>query len=319
MNIPQYNLDGLGAEYKVTEQVEKEIAAIMGVRHCIMCTSGAAAIFLALRAVGAKRVAIPALTMVATATAAELAGCELYFVSNNEIPEGCDTYVHVSLNGRDCGIEEVVKNNPGINIVEDACQAFGSKHNGKYLGTFGKAGCISFQAYKIVSSGNGGCVITNDDEIAADVRRLKNFGREAGGQDTHDHIGYNFKFTDIQAEVMLPQLRELDSRIEKKKAMYRRYYGSLSDIMLPHSGTPWAADIYVDDRDKLMTYLKDRGIGTRKMYPILTTQKPFASYRIHGDSKEDVSRSERGLWLPSSIDITGEEIDYAINAIRSFK
>src|SRR3989338_5662840 len=161
MNIPQYNLDGLGAEFKVTEKLESEIALKLGVKHCIMTTSGTAAIFLVLRAIGAKKVAIPCLTMIGTATAAELAQCELFFVSNNEIPKECDTYVHVSLNGRDCGIEGVIKNNPNINIVEDACQAFGSKHNGKYLGTFGKVGCISFQAYKIISSGNGGCVITN--------------------------------------------------------------------------------------------------------------------------------------------------------------
>src|SRR3989344_4498790 len=106
MNIPQYNLDGLGAEFKVTEELEHEIAALLGVKHCIMTTSG-------------------------TAAAAELAGCELFFVANNEIPKECDTYVHVSLNGRDCDIEEVIENNPNINIVEDACQAFGSKHNGK--------------------------------------------------------------------------------------------------------------------------------------------------------------------------------------------
>ena len=318
-SISQYNLDGLGAEFKTTEEVEKQIAKILGVKHCIMTTSGTAAIFLALRAVGAKKVAVPSLTMIATATAAELAGCELYFVSGNEIPDECDTYVHVSLNGRSCGIEEVIKNHRKLNIIEDACQAFGSKVGDKYLGTLGRAGCISFQAYKIVSSGNGGCVITDDDGIATNVQRLKNFGREAGGQDRHDYIGYNFKFTDIQAKFMLPQLQELDTRLSKKQAMYSRYYQSLSDIMLPHPSVPWACDIYVDERDRMMEYLKSKDIGTRKMYPILTTQKPFAGYEIHGDSRSDISRSERGLWLPSSIDITNEEIDYVIDAIKSFK
>jgi len=155
IKIPQYNLDGLGGEFKVTEEVERSIAEFLGVKHCVMVTSGTAAIFLALRAMGAKKVAIPSLTMIATATAAELAGCELFFVSNNEIPKEADTYVHVSLNGRDCGIEEVVKSNPDVRILEDSCQSLGSKHNGKYLGTFGEAGCFSFSPHKIISSGNG--------------------------------------------------------------------------------------------------------------------------------------------------------------------
>ena len=220
MKIPQYNLDGLGAEFKVTEDLEKSIAKLLDVKHCIMTTSGTAAIFLALRALGSKKVAVPNLTMFGTASAAELAGCELFFVSNNEIPKEVDAYVHVSLNGRDCGITDVIEKNPNINIVEDACQAFGSKYNEKYLGTFGKIGCFSFQAYKIISSGNGGCLVTNDDEIASNIKKLKNFGREAGGQDQHNSIGYNFKFTDIQAEFIFPQFKEINARVEKKQKMF---------------------------------------------------------------------------------------------------
>mgnify|MGYP001557789175 FL=1 len=318
-NIPQCNLDGLGGEFKVTEILEGEIASFLGVKHCVMVSSGTAALFLALRATGAKKVAIDSLTMFGTAVAAELAQCELFFVSNNEIPKEVDTYLHVSLNGRDCGIENAVRLNPNLNIIEDSCQAFGSKYNGKYMGTFGKVGCFSFSPHKILSAGNGGCVITNDDEIARNVRKLKNFGRESGGGDTHDSIGYNFKFTDIQAQFVLDQFEGLDARIKRKVEMYKRYYKALSSIMRPHSGVPWSADIYVDERDKLASYLAGKGIGTRKMYPLLTTQKPFAHYEIFGDSTKDRNYSEQGLWLPSSRDITDEEIDYVIEAVKAYK
>ena len=319
IKIPQYDLDGLGGEFKITEKVEKSIAEFLGMAHCVMVSSGTAAIFLALRALGVKKVAVPALTMIATATAAELAGCEISFVSNNEIPKGVDAYVHVSFNGRDSGIEDVVKSNPNIHIIEDACQAFGSKHNGKYIGTFGKVGCFSFSPHKILSAGNGGCIVTNDEGIAREVRKLKNFGREFGGGDQHDSIGYNFKFTDIQAEFMLNQLSEIESRLKRKVEIYKKYYDSLSGIMRPHKGVPWFVDAYVDDRDELASYLAEKGIGTRKMYPLLTNQKPFSHYKINGDSSQDVSYSNRGLWLPSSLKLTDDDIEYVIEAIQSWK
>src|SRR3989344_6177440 len=121
MSIPQYDLDGLGGEFKITQELERAVAEFLGVKHCVFATSGTAAIFLALRATGAKKVAIPSLTMIGTATAAELAGCEIVFVYGNELPPDVDTYVHVSLNGRDCGIEDVIKTNPNVTIIEDAC------------------------------------------------------------------------------------------------------------------------------------------------------------------------------------------------------
>ncbi len=316
MTIPQYDLDGLGGEFKRTEELERAIARFLGVKHCVMVTSGTVAIFLALRALGAKKVAIPALTMFGTASAAELAGCELVFVSNNELPPDVDAYVHVSLNGRDCGIEEVIARYPKVIMVEDACQAFGSMHKGKYLGTFGAVGCFSFSPHKILTAGNGGCVVTNDDTIARDVKRLKNFGRESGGADQHEHIGYNFKFTDIQAAFMLDQFPQLSLRIEKKKEIYARYYRGLKAVMRPHASTPWFVDMYVDDRDTLAKHLSEQGIGTRKMYPLVPTQQPFSSYTVYGDSSNDRKYSEQGLWLPSSLSLTDQQIDRVVNAIQ---
>jgi len=256
--------------------------------------------------------------MIATATAAELAGCEITLVHNNEIPKKTDTYIHVSLNGRDCGIEEVVKSHPNLVVIEDACQSFGSKHNGKYLGTFGKAGCFSFSPHKILSAGNGGCVVTNNDEIATNVRRLKNFGREFGGDDRHDFIGYNFKFTDIQAKFVLDQFLSLKLRLKRKAEIYKRYYKKLSDIMLPHTGTPWFVDVYVDDRDSLAAYLAEKEIGTRKMYPLVSSQKPFCNHQTYKDASPEPSRSTRGLWLPSSASLSNEQINYVIEAVLSY-
>ncbi len=315
ITIPQYELDGLGGEFLRTQELERRIADFLGVKHCVMVTSGTTAIFLALRAIGAKHVAIPALTMIATATAAELAGCKITFVANNELPPDVDTYIHVSLNGRDLGIEEVRQRYPHVTLIEDACQAFGSMHNGKHLGTFGKVGCFSFSPHKILTAGNGGCIVTDDDTIARTVKKLKNFGRETGGADVHDSIGYNFKFTDLQADFVLKQFDGLATLLSKKVRLYKRYYERLAPLMRPHAGVPWFVDIYVDDRDGLAAYLATQGIGTRKMYPLVTSQAPYASHSIHGFSVQDRGYSERGLWLPSSTKLTDAQADMTIEAI----
>lgn len=319
MKIPQYSLDGLGGEFKVTQELEQAFASYFGVKHCVLVTSGTVALFLALRAVGAKKVAIPPLTMFGSATAAELAGCEIVFVSGNTLPPDVDTYMHVSLNGRDCDIEEIVRLNPKVTIIEDACQSFGSKVNGKYLGTFGKIGCFSFSPHKIISAGNGGCIVTNDDELARTVRKLKNFGREFGGADQHEEIGYNFKFTDIQASFMAPQFSDIASRLNKKVTLYQQYYEKLKDIMRPHAGVPWFVDIYVEKRDELATFLKTKEIGTRTMYPLVTTQEPFLKYSTYGDMSADTQYSDQGLWLPSSLSLTDDEIEYVIESVQSWR
>lgn len=319
IKIPQYNLDGLGGEFLLTQELETKIAKFLGVKHCVMVSSGTMAVFLAIRAIGVKKVAIPPLTMIATATAVELAGCEITFVSGNKMPEGTEAYVHVSLNGRDCDIEEIMQLNPGVNIIEDACQAFGSKYKGKYLGTFGRVGCFSFSPHKILSAGNGGCVVTNEDEIATNIRRLKNFGRELGGADQHDFIGYNFKFTDIQAKFVLKQFPTLTSRIKRKKEIYKRYYKKLGDVMCSHEGTPWFVDVYVEDRDSLAKYLAEKGIGTRKMYPLITTQPPFLKNPTFGDNTLDKKYSMQGLWLPSFFKISDKQIDFIAETINEWR
>jgi len=320
--IPQYTLDGLGGEYLKTREVEEKIAAYVGAKHCIMVSNGTVAIFLALRSVGAKKVAIPALTMFGTIVAAELAGCEVVLVANNELPEDVDTYIHVSLNGRHEGVAELQARYPKVRVIEDSAQSLGSQHQGKFLGTFGVAGCYSFSPHKIISAGNGGCVVTNDDDIAHAVRCLKNFGRAEGGADTHDRIGYNFKFTDILAEFMLPQLAELDQRIARKKELYAAYYKHLSDNMLPHESVPWFVDYYVDkpeDRAGFVQFLKDRGIGTRLMYPHLNTQKSFAHLEIYGDSIETTRRAATGVWLPSYLTLTDADIATVVSVITEWR
>ena len=129
------------------------------------------------------------------------------------------------------------------------------------MGTVGQVGSFSFSAPKIISTGQGGALITNDDEIAYKLRRLKDFGRSGGGNDFHDSIGYNFKFTELQACIGIEQMKKVSKRVERKKEIYSLYKKGLAGIRgiklfeqdIEHT-VPWFYDCICDKRDELQTF-----------------------------------------------------------------
>jgi perosamine synthetase len=223
--------------------------------------------------------------------------------------------------GIDTFIELCKKHN--LILLEDSAQALGSWYpDGKHQGTHGLAGSFSFSAPKVISTGQGGAIITNDDEMAFRLRRLKDFGRSGGGNDLHDSIGYNFKFTDIQAVIGIEQMKKLDFRLDRKKEIYKLYKKELENINqikffnqdLTFT-SPWFIDVIVEKREGLINYLKVNGIGTRVMYPPINKQK---AYRQLGDYPISDYVGQNGLWLPSASQLTDFEIKEICTKIREF-
>ena len=146
---------------------------------------------------------------------------------------------------------------------------------------------------EIISTGQGGAIITNDDVIADKIRKLKDFGRIKGGIDIHDFMGYNFKFTDIQACVGVEQMKKLPLRVERKKEIYRLYKKLLEntpqvtffDQELVNT-TPWFIDALVENRKNLIAHLASRGIGSREMYPPINIQKIYQDSQEHPVSNQ---------------------------------
>ena len=190
------------------------------------------------------------------------------------------------------------------------------------MGTVSLVGSFSFSSPKIISTGQGGALVTEDDGIAFKLRRLKDFGRSGGGNDIHATIGYNFKFTDIQAVVGIEQMKKLPLRIERKKEILRKYQTLLKDVNevrffeqdLEYT-TPWFIDVLVEDRDNLVNYLKKNGIGTRVMYPPINMQK---AYNIPGEYPVSNLVGEKGLWLPSASQLSNDDINYICEKIKFF-
>jgi len=327
-------------EFQKTAELEQQIATYTGASHAIMVNSGTSALFCAVVACGigpGDEVLVPDFTMIASANVVGLAGAKPILVdvvpqdlcidlaaAERALTPRTRALMYVSINGRAREIRKAVEfcTAHSLTLIEDAAQSMGSTHAGRHLGTFGRVGILSFSPLKIITTGQGGAVITNDDEIAARARRLKDFGRLSGGVDVHESIGYNFKFTDLQAVIGLEQMKKLDGRVKRKKEMFRLYEKELRgarsieflDTDLEET-TPWFIDVLADRRDELMVHLKQRGIRTRAFYPPIHSQR---AYGLPGKFSITEDVAARGLWLPSSSALTDEEIVRVAQSIRNF-
>lgn len=325
-------------EYERTKEFEQAVAAYVGSSHGVAMVNGTVTLFAALKAVGVgpgDEVVVPDYTMIATANAVVMAGATPRFVDVSpttlcldlERAEAAITprtraMMVVSLNGRSPNMEAAttLARRHGIHLIEDAAQALGSFHEGRHLGTFGLLGSFSFSVPKIITTGQGGLLVTDDEDIAKRLRQIKDFGRRRAGVDYHEVIGFNFKFTDLQAVIGLAQMKKLESRVIRKREMYGCYRERLAGVSEVQclgidlgETTPWFIDILVPDRDALQKSLAAKGIGSRPFYPAIHSQP---AYNSGGSFPVSEDAAARGLWLPSSSFLTNEDIDRVTDAIR---
>jgi perosamine synthetase len=330
-------------EFKETRAFEARLVDLTGARYCAAAPSGTLALFLALKACGigpGDEVIVPDFTMAASATAVMLAGAAVVFADieprtlcldpervEQAITPRTRAVMFVSLNGRaPAGLAARFDRwrAKGLRIVEDAAQSLGSFIDGRHLGTVGDVGCLSFSSQKLVTMGQGGAVLTSDVEIAKRMHLLRDFGRLEGGSDHYLSVGWNLKFTDLQAVVGNSQMARLDTMIARKRALYALYRDALSGVdglEMPVTDlgrvAPWFVDVLVARERKtgLMQHLKAEGIGSRSFYPALHTQPAFAREAV---CPVAVDISERGVWLPSSLNVTDEQVARICDAIRAF-
>ncbi len=330
-------------EFRQTAEFEKRIADYTGARYCIVVNNGTISLTLMAIASGIKagdEVIVPNFTMIATPNSVKMIGATPVFVdveretlcmdiecAKRAITPKTKAIFLVTANGRypKSGIEAFEKlcKEKGLILLEDSAQSLGSWYpNGKHQGTFSIAGSFSFSAPKIISTGQGGAIVTNDDQMAYKLKRLKDFGRSGGGNDVHDSIGFNFKFTEMQAVIGNEQMKKLPWRVERKKEILTLYKSLLSDVKEVSFfdqdlsiTTPWFIDVFAEDRSKLQEYLKEHQIGTRIMYPPINKQ---VAYNIPGEHPVSNMVGQKGLWLPSAVQLTDEQIRLICGRVRSF-
>jgi perosamine synthetase len=330
-------------EFEHTRRFEQQIADFTGAAYCAVAPSGTLALFLALAACGIGRddeVIVPDLTMAATATAVLLAGGKVVFADiephtlcfdieqvDERITSRTKAIVFVALNGRSpSGLPDVIGRwqSRGIRVIEDAAQALGSYSGGRHVGAIGDCGCLSFSSQKIVTTGQGGAVVTSDDRIHTTMRLLRDFGRTAAGTDHYLRVGWNLKFTDLQAVIGIEQFRRLPAIIEQKRRLFAWYVELLDGVrevaLLPTDltqVTPWFVDVLVEGevRDRLADHLRRAGIGTRPSYPALHAEPAFHTTGAFPVADEIARRL---LWLPSSLRLGRDEVARVCEAIRAF-
>ena len=335
--------DGFITEYQRTEKFEKTICEFTGAKHCIIVNNGTISLTLAAMSLNIKHgdeVIIPNYTMVATPNSVKMFGAKPVFVDIDKntlcldlnlieraINKKTKAIIFVSANGRyplsDIDKYTTLCKKYNIHLIEDAAQSLGSYYpDGIHIGRKGRIGSFSFSTPKIISTGQGGALITEDDEIALKIRRLKDFGRSRGGIDVHDSIGFNSKFTELQAVIGLEQMKKLQPRIKRKKDIWTLYKNNLADIkeikLFNHDlkwTCPWFIDCVVENRSKLIEFLKKNNIGSRLMYPPLNEQK---AYNIDGNFPVSKIIGEKGLWLPSYVQLSDNEINFITSKIYEF-
>jgi dTDP-4-amino-4,6-dideoxygalactose transaminase len=209
-------------------------------------------------------------------------------------------------------------------LLEDCAQAHGAAWHGKKVGSFGRVGVFSFYPSKnLTVMGDGGLLVTDEDDIAARCRRLRDHGRQ--NKDVHVEIGFNLRFNDIQAAVGRVLLRRLEVMNDKRRALAARYAAGLAGLplVLP-SETPGARHVYhlyvvrTQERDQLATFLKSKGIATGIHYPVPCHQQPAVEYLKPGPLEHTERIVKQILTLPISAGHSESEIDEVVAAVRAF-
>lgn len=331
--------------------LEKEVAEYTGVSYGAGVASGTDAIILALKAAGVgqgDKVITTPFTFFATAESISVLGATPLFVdiergTFNIDPDKVEellgraqgaerkaikAIIPVHLYGQCANMDRLMKiaEKYGLNVIEDCAQAIGATRKGKKAGSFGTAGCMSFFPSKNLGGfGDGGMVVSSDEAFINRVKRLRVHGSKE--QYVHEEIGFNSRLDSLQAAILRVKLRKLDSWLDGRRIVAKRYDDAFSGLPLT---TPEVDDgnahtyhqytITTEKRDALMKHLNERGVGSRVYYPIPMHLQPC--YRDMGLEEGSFPISEKisktALSLPVYPELTEEKIEYVIETVRNF-
>jgi dTDP-4-amino-4,6-dideoxygalactose transaminase len=323
------------------QALEDELAAHNAVRHAVLTSSGTAALWLALRALGVKtgdEVLVPAHTAFPTVEAICVAEATPVFVEVDRwytfdagdaaarVTPRTVGLVPVHLYGQpaDMAAVQELAGRFGLWVLEDCAQAQGATWDGRRVSSFGRAATLSFYPSKnLPALGDGGAVLTSDDELAARCRRLRDHGRLDRAR--HAEIGFNLRFGELPAAALRVLLGRLDAMNERRRTLATRYARGLAGLPLTlPDERPHARHVYhlyvvrTPRRDALATFLWNRGIQTGLHYPVPSHRQP-ALERLEPSVMAWTERLAREvLSLPISAQHTEAEIDTVVTAVRDF-
>lgn len=296
----------------------------------IACSSGTTALTLALASLGIKEgdeVIVPDFTMIATAWAVSYLGAKPIFVDcddrfcidvnkiEEKITPKTKVIIPVHIYGRVCNMDIILKiaRDYNLKVVEDSCEAISTPLRGDIA-------CFSLYANKIITSGEGGICITNNDNLAWQMRHLRSMAFSENHNFYHPKLGYNFRMTNLQGAVALAQTERLEKFLEKRKQIenwYDKYLEGIVGIIKPFErNILWMYDLIVYNRNELIDFLKEKGIETRLYFKPMRVQ-PMYREELSNDSIA-LQISKNGMYLPTYTQMTEEDVKFICDTIKSF-
>ncbi|MCP3682777.1 MAG: DegT/DnrJ/EryC1/StrS family aminotransferase [bacterium] len=324
---------------KYIPEFEEKFSKYCGVKHGVAVSNGTTALHLALTALNIQpgdEVIIPDLTFVATANAVAYTGARPVFVDSEldtwnmdihkieeKITENTRAIIVVHLYGHPVDMDPVMKlaKDRGLLVIEDAAEAHGAEYKGKKVGRFSDVACFSFYGNKIITTGEGGMCVTNNEGLAKKMQFLKDHAMDPTRRYWHPMIGFNYRMTNIQAAIGLAQLENIGKIITAKRKNAALYNSLLddSDVTLPPEAD-WAKNVYwmysvlSEKRDQLMETLKKNKIDSRPFFSPIHQMPPYKSKETFHVADE---LAVTGLNLPSSVNLTKEDIERICGVINS--
>jgi perosamine synthetase len=347
----EYLLKALDSGYVSTAgafvpEFENRFAAYLNVSSSVAVQSGTAALHIALYELGIKpgdEVIVPAITFVATVNPVTYVGATPVFVDidpdtwnmdpteiEKAITPRTKAIIPVHLYGFPCNMDQILKiaDHYGLYVIEDATESLGATYRGKMTGTFGQMGCYSFNGNKVITTGGGGMVATNDKQRAGHIKFLVNQARDTDQGYVHPEIGFNYRMTNLEAALGLAQFERLPEFILKKKQFYQIYqevFAGFAEIALQKEAensraSAWLSSVKIDTARVEMTIpdiqarLKEKGIPSRRIFPPIVDFPPYRKYKT-GEYRNSINLFEKGLNLPSSTLNTPEMISDAAQTL----
>lgn len=328
------------------KQFERAFADAMGTRFAIACSSGTAALHLAVAAAGigpGDEVLVPAFTMIATANAVRYVGADPVLVDADPATWNLDperladkltsrtrAIIAVHTYGQPADMDAIrrfARSNDLI-VIEDAAEAHGAQHGGQPVGSLGAAAAFSLYGNKILTTGEGGVVTTDEERIASSARELRDHAFSSERHFWHRRVGFNYRMTNLQAAIGLAQLERMGELVTRRldvAGQYLRLLSGVEGLALPpqlEGGVMWMFGVLAEppfavDRDELRRRLAAAGIETRTFFVPLHLQpvyrRSFAGQRYPVAERLGAT----GLYLPSSPSLSGDDVAYVANEIRS--
>ena len=332
------------------ENFEQEFAKYLGVKHAITVNTGTAALHIALVAAGigpGDEVIVPAFTMAASWMAVMYTGAKPIFIDvdpeiytiNPDLIKAAITAktkaimpVHIYGHPADMDPILAIAQEHHLLVIEDAAEAHGATYHGKLVGGLGDINAFSFYANKIITTGEGGMVTTNNDQMAAIARRMKDLAHSPKKRFVHDALGYNYRLTSLQAALGSGQLMHVDDFLATKRHMAQKYQAGLAGIpglTLPLT-RDWATHVYwmyaivINEaefgmsKDEFRAKLLANGVDTRDFFYAPSTQPALTSVGLGQGSFPVTERiAATGCYLPSGLAITDDQITTVCETIRS--